>query len=338
MIQSYIRAIEYYLPDGKDYNDPNDRLTTKIGIHTKNIAAENEYASDLAIKAANLIFQSGVCAPKDIDFLLYCTQSPDYILPTTACILQDRLNLSTSCGALDFNLGCSGYVYGLSLAQGLIQSGAARNVILITSDTYSKYINPKDRSVKLLFGDAASATLISGKVVEGSQTQDIGPFIFGTDGRGAENLIIQAGGVKEPFTHESFIEQTDDYGNIRSRSNLYMNGNEIFNFAVKEVPRSVSALLDKSNMVLDDIDYFVFHQANEYMLETLRRKVNIPKDKFSIQFADCGNTVSSTIPIALKRDFEHKKCNTGDTVMLVGFGVGYSWAACLINIRLSHSS
>lgn len=336
MVQSYIRAIEYYLPQGKDYNDPEDRLTSKIGILTKNIAAKDEFASDLAINAVEKLFNTGICTPNDIDFLLYCTQSPDYILPTTACVLQDKLNLPTKCGALDINLGCSGYVYGLSLAKGLIESGAAQNILLVTSDTYSKFINPNDRSVKLLFGDAASATLMSRKSSESDNFQDIGPFVFGTDGRGAENLIIHAGGLKEPITQESGIEVKDDFGNTRSRKNLYMNGNEIFNFAIKEVPKSVLELLNKSENEIDEVNYFVFHQANKYMLEAIRRKLNIPVERFSIQFEDCGNTVSSTIPIALKRDYEYGKFHSGDTVMLVGFGVGYSWASCLIKIRLEN--
>jgi len=196
-MKSYIKAIDYYVPEIKDENDPNDRLTAKIGIYVKNIAAENEYASDLAVAAASKLFTSGKCDPSEIDFLLYCTQSPDYYLPTTACLLQDRLGLSTSCGALDINLGCSGYIYGLSLAKGLVETGMAKNVLLITSDTYSKYINPLDRSVKLLFGDATTATLIS--LEDNADSSKIGPFIFGTDGRGAEELIVPAGGLREPL-------------------------------------------------------------------------------------------------------------------------------------------
>ncbi|NQX60246.1 ketoacyl-ACP synthase III [Paenibacillus qinlingensis] len=330
-MKSYIKAIDYYLPSGKDYNDPNDRITSKIGIYTKNIAAPDEFASDLAAHAANKLFNRGIIEPKDIDYLLYCTQSPDYILPTTACLLQERLGLPTSCGALDFNLGCSGYVYGLSLAKALIETGQAKNIILLTADTYSKYINPKDRNVQLLFGDAASATLISST---DEDDEFIGSFVFGTNGKGAEHLIIHAGGLKEPFSSSSFEEVQDAYGNFRSRSNLYMNGNEIFNFASKEVPKAIQGVLEKSNMNLDEVNYFVLHQANQYMLETLRRKIGIPSDKFSIQFADCGNTVSSTIPIALIRDYKEGKCKNGDRTVLVGFGVGYSWSACLIKLNL----
>ncbi|MGG3284295.1 3-oxoacyl-ACP synthase III family protein [Paenibacillus solani] len=323
MINSYIRAIEYYFPNNKEYNDPEDRMTKKIGIEVKNIASADEFASDLAVAAATKLFASSNVDPTEIDFIIYCTQSPDYYLPTTACLIQDRLGLSTTCGALDINLGCSGYVYGLSLAKGLIESGSAQNVLFLTSDTYSKYINPKDRSVKLLFGDAASATIISAS--KNPQNGQIGPFTFGTDGKGANNLIVYGGGLRERITSESSIEEEDEFGNIRSRSNLYMNGSEIFNFAMKQVPNAVNGLLKKTNETIEDFDYFVFHQANQYMLESLRRKMKIPNDKFSIEFSDCGNTVSSSIPIALIRDYKSGKIKNGDKVLLVGFGVGYSW-------------
>ncbi|MFF2480868.1 ketoacyl-ACP synthase III [Paenibacillus sp. NPDC058071] len=329
---SYIKAIDYYLPEKKDYNDPEDRMTKKIGVSVKNIAGENEYASDLAFHAATKLFDSDAIDKAAIDFLLYCTQSPDHYLPTTACILQERLGLSTSCGALDFNLGCSGYVYGLSLAKGLIESGVARNVLFLTADTYSKYVNANDRNVKLLFGDAASATLISSDDSIGNHA--IGPFELGTDGKGAELLIVPAGGLKEPLSPESLIEVVDEKGNTRNRSNLYMDGNAIFNFTALQIPKAINALLEKSQQSLEDFDYFVFHQANQYMLETIRRKLNIDKEKFSIQFQDCGNTVSSSIPIALIRDFKEGRTKNGDKVMLVGFGVGLSWGICSITLNI----
>lgn len=336
MIKSYIKAIDYYLPQIRDYNDENDRLTQKIGIHVKNIAAHDEYASDLAYKAASKLFLTNVCSLSDVDFLIYCTQSPDYYLPTTACMLQERLGLSTSCGALDINLGCSGYIYGLSLAKGLIESGMAKNILFLTADTYSKYINPKDRSVQLLFGDAATATLISS--TEECDEDMIGCFVFGTDGKGAENLIVPAGGLREPLTSDSYKDITDDLGNTRNRSNLYMNGSEIFNFALSQVPKSIAVLLEKNNQILSDYDYFVFHQANKYMLEAIRRKMGISKEKFSVQLEDCGNTVSSSIPIAIIRDYQERRITNGAKVMLAGFGVGYSWAACSIKINLSTKS
>ncbi|NIK76091.1 3-oxoacyl-[acyl-carrier-protein] synthase-3 [Paenibacillus castaneae] len=327
MLKSNIKAIECYFPQKKEYNSIEDKLTNKIGIYTRNIAGEDESASDLAFKAAEKLFERQVCKREEIDFLIFCTQSPDYLLPTTACLLQDRLGLSTSCGAFDFNLGCSGFVYGLSLAKGLIETGLARNVLLLTADTYSKYINPKDRSVKVLFGDAAAATLITG--VE-SNTDMIGPFVFGTDGRGKENLIVHAGGVREPISENSLIESIDEFGNVRSRSNLYMNGPEVFNFTLEAVPDAFQSLLVKSGLLIDDYSMFVFHQANKYMLEHLRKRLRIQVGKFSYCLQDCGNTVSSTIPIALKQESDNNTISSNGKVMLLGFGVGYSWAGCNI--------
>jgi 3-oxoacyl-[acyl-carrier-protein] synthase-3 len=327
LISSYIKAIEYYLPDIKEFNNAEDRLTKKIGIFSKHIAANDEFASDLGVKAAEKLFDNGI-DKSDVDFILYCTQSPDYFLPTTACILQERLGLPRTSGAMDFNLGCSGFVYGLSLAKGLIESGQATNILLITSETYSKFIHPKDKSVQPLFGDAAAATLISRKESEKSCIQS---FVFGTDGRGSENLIVTAGGMRQPITSNTSLEIEDELGNIRSQNNLFMNGIEIFKFAMKEVPLAVNKLLEKENTTLEDYDHFVFHQANYYMLESLRSNMKIPKDKFVVNLGDCGNTVSSTIPIALKREVLSGKIKHGDRIILVGFGVGYSWSACSIH-------
>ncbi len=326
MANSYIKAIEYYLPEGIEYNDPQDHMTKKIGINSKHIAAANEYASDLACRAAEKLFESGI-DKTEIDFILYCTQSPDYYLPTTACLIQERLGLPRSCGALDFNLGCSGFIYGLSLAKGLIASKQAKNILLITSETYSKFVNPKDRSVHLLFGDAAAATLIL-RTENGESYID--NFIFGTDGRGAEKLIVPAGGLRNPVSPQTSVEKEDEFGNIRSQNNLYMHGKDVYKFALREVPKAIDELLKKENRELEDYDYFVFHQANFFMMDSLRKKLKIPENKFSVQLEDCGNTVSATIPIALKRESLAGNIKKGDRIMLVGFGVGYSWSACSI--------
>jgi 3-oxoacyl-[acyl-carrier-protein] synthase-3 len=326
MNSCYIKATEYYFPEQIDSNNFEDKLIKKIGINSKHIASNDEYASDLAFMATEKLFLSGIDR-NDIEFIIYCTQSPDYILPSTACILQHRLKLSRNCGALDINLGCSGFVYGLSLAKGLITSGQVNNVLLINADTYSKYINPQDRNVKLLFGDAGSATLICKS--ESPETF-INSFVFGTDGKGAENLIIPAGGLRNPIDSDSRIEKIDEYGNVRSEKDLYMNGPEILKFALNDVPDAVNQLLQIENTHISDYDFFVFHQANLYMLELLRRQLNIPKEKFSVQLGDCGNTVSASIPIALNREVALGNIKNGDKVMLLGFGVGYSWAACSI--------
>jgi len=325
-----VRAIEYHLPDTVLTNDELARafpgwspakIAAKTGIVERRIAAPEECASDLAVAAARKLFASGACRPEEIDFILLCTQSPDYFLPTTACILQDRLGLPTSAGALDFNLGCSGFVYGLSLAKGLIETGQASNVLLLTAETYSKFLHPDDRSVRPLFGDAAAATLVQARP-DGPPW--IGPFVFGTDGKGKDNLIVRAGGMRCRTR-----EQTSP-----SSDHLCMNGPEIFTFALQVVPQAVEALLSRAEKTIDDVDLFVFHQANRYMMEHLREKLTIPAEKFVVALRHVGNTVSSTIPIALKEAMGQQLLPPGKLVLLVGFGVGYSWSATLIRSAL----
>jgi 3-oxoacyl-[acyl-carrier-protein] synthase III len=307
---------------------PPEKILDKTGINERRIAAENETASDLAYEAALKLFAQGQITAKDVDFIILCTQAPDYVLPTTACVLQDRLGVSRQAGALDINLGCSGFVYGLSLAKGLIETGAARCVLLLTADTYSKYIHPMDKSVRTLFGDAAAATAI---VATEEASEGIGPFVFGTDGSGAKNLIVEAGMFRMPRSSESSIEVTDDSGNVRTRENLYMNGADVMAFSLKEVPKAADALLLKAGRAKEDIDFFVLHQANKFMLEALRKKLKTPPEKLPILVDNCGNTVSSTIPIALFKLRQQGRLKSGHRLMLIGFGVGYSWAACLLN-------
>lgn len=316
-----IKGIEYYLPNKVEKNCEEDKTVKKIGIFQKHISADDEFASDLAVKAAEKLFRNLNINPESVEFILYCTQSPDYFLPTTACIIQERLGLKNSVGALDYNLGCSGYVYGLSMAKGLIESGQVQNVLLLTGETYSKYINPKDRSVQLLFGDAGSATFI-----EASEIKGLDSFAFGTDGRGAKNLIVPAGGLRKRLSEEALQEYIDDYGNIRSQANLYMNGPEVFNFTLEEVPIAINNFFEKNKLNQSHFSKIIFHQANLHMLKFLQKKIKISNEMFPLHMEDCGNTVSSTIPIALKRELEEGNIQQGDRLLLVGFGVGYSWA------------
>lgn len=326
-----IRAIASHLPEGRLSNDdlarlypdwPASKILEKTGIRERRIAAPGETAGDLAFAAARALFDRHGIDPASLDFLLLCTQAPDYVLPTTACLLQHRLGLPTTAGALDFNLGCSGFVYGLSLAKALIESGQARRVLLLTADTYSKFIHPMDKSVRTLFGDGAAATLV--EAVE-ADAPAIDPVVFGTDGAGAENLIVPAGGFRRALDAASAVETVDASGNIRSAEHLYMNGPAIMTFTLKTVPAAIAQVLDRSGRTMEDHDLFVFHQANAFMLERLRQKLAIPADRFVIHMEACGNTVSSTIPIALE-----PLLNTAASprrALLVGFGVGYSWAA-----------
>jgi 3-oxoacyl-[acyl-carrier-protein] synthase-3 len=333
-----LRAVFSYLPEqtltneqlAQQFDDWDAaKILAKTGISVRHIAAADECSSDLGVAAAQRLFESGVCARDEVDFVLFCSQSPDYILPTTACLIQDRLRLRTDCGALDFNLGCSGFVYGLALAKSLIETGTSTNVLLITAETYTKFMNPKDRSVRSIFGDGAAATLIS---LSSSEAVLIGPFVFGTDGSGGRAVMIPAGGLRHPQTDESGIAKQDPSGNWRSEQDLYMNGPEVFNFALQTVPRVLNQLLTKWGQPIEDVDYFIFHQANRFMLDRLRDKVGISPDKFWIDLEMQGNTVSSTIPIALESARQKHAIKAGDNVAIVGFGVGYSWAAAMLQI------
>ena len=343
-------AVEYHLPTLVMGNDEVARLATnwtsekilqKTGIAERHIAAVDECSSDLAFHAAEKLFATGICARDEIDFVLFCTQSPDYLLPTSACLLQDRLKLRTGIGALDFNLGCSGYIYGLGLAQGLIETGQARNVLFLTGETYSKFLRDGDVGVRSLFGDAGSATLIGGIDTDRPL---MGPYVYGTDGKGAANLILKrhslrsAGDSAAQSKQRSALLQSDQAEAKSDHSippteqdpYLFMNGPEIFSFALEAVPRAVSDLLNQAGLTQDDIDLFVFHQANEFMLNRLQAKLQIPHDRFVLALKEYGNTVSSTIPIALQTALSDGRIKPGMQVMLVGFGVGYSWGATLL--------
>jgi 3-oxoacyl-[acyl-carrier-protein] synthase-3 len=342
-MKASVTAIEYRLPETILNNDElaarfgdwtPEKISDKTGITERHIAKGDECASDLAVEACQKLFECHACRREDIDFLLLCTQSPDYFLPTTACMVQDRLGLPTTCGALDFNLGCSGFVYGLGLAKGLIETAQAKNVLLVTAETYSKFIHDNDRSVRTIFGDGAAATLVQAvDISDGTPDEPIGTFIYGTDGRGAKNLIVPIGGMRER-SHSADESHVDEFGNERALSNLYMNGGEIFSFTLRAVPEAVDRLLETMRLQLNDIDLIVFHQANRYMLDHLRKKLKIPEEKFVVSMEHVGNTVSSTIPIALSDAAKSGRLKNGQRVMIVGFGVGYSWAATVIRWRM----
>ena len=315
-----ISANEYYLHENIRTNSdieaicPDfkaEKIKKKVGISSRHIAATNETALDLAEKACRKLFHD--YNAEKIDFILLCTQSPDYKLPTSACILQDRLGLNKNIGALDFNLGCSGFIYGLSLAKGLISSGTAEHVLLVTAETYSRYIAPDDKGNMSIFGDAAAATII-----ETSSKSGIGVFELGTNGGGYKNLIVEKGGSRNKCLGGA-------------TETLFMDGPEIFNFTLEEVPGLVERVLNKNKFNMESIDYFIFHQANKYMLKTLQNLMNIPDEKFHIELEHTGNTVSSTIPIALKQAEEAKKISPGNHILLAGFGVGYSYGAVTID-------
>lgn len=332
---AFIKAISYYLPKRMMTNEellkefPEwsiEKVALKVGVDSRHLAASNETAGDLAEKAARKLFEEYDISPSTIDFVMLCTQSPDYFLPSTACILQDRLGIPKSAGAFDYNLGCSGCIYGLALAKGLITAGIAKNILLLTAETYNKYLHPSDKSNRSIFGDGAAACLISS---EGFA--EIGEFSLGTDGSGANNLIVKTGAAKQKHATGKFIE--DDEGHIWYDDYLYMNGGNVFNFTLDVVPAMMKDILDKNHLKKEQIDYYVFHQANKFMLNTIRKVCIIPKERFYIDLATTGNTVSSTILIGVKNCMNNKIIKSGDKVMISGFGVGLSWGGTIINFK-----
>ena len=333
-----IKAITSFLPSGiltneelaEQFGDWHaSQIFLKTGVAVRHVTARDECASDLAVSAAQKLFETGACAVNEIDFLILVTQMPDYFMPTTACLVQDRLGLRTSCGAIDINLGCSGYIYGLAMAKSLVEAGTCRNVLLITSDTYTKWINPKDRSTRTLFGDGAAATFVTGI---DSEPELIGPFVLGSDGSGVKDIVVPAGGFRRPITPETSVENQDETGSWRSQENLYMNGGEVLAFTLRTVPPVIDELLQKSGLTLDEIDLVIPHQANKFMLDRLRAKLKIPAEKYWVNMKDSGNTVSATIPIAIQSARSQGLLKCGDRALLAGFGVGYSWGATLVEI------
>lgn len=293
-------------------------IAAKTGIVRRHIAAENELSSDLGVAAAQKLFAEYNIDPASIDFLLLCTQSPDYPLPTTACLMQPRLGLRNSVGAMDFNLGCSGFVYGLALADGLIRTGSVKRVVLITAETYSKYIDSGDRSLRTIFGDGAAATLI-----EAGDEPTLSAFQYGTDGSGADTLLVTEGGLR---SKDHVLKPRHRH---RWKSALYMDGPSLISFAVAAIPQLVNNILDAGNARREDVDLFILHQATLKMLQQLLEGLHIRPEQMPIVLEDCGNTVSSTIPIVIDELRRDGRLKPGMHNMLIGFGVGWSWAGCL---------
>lgn len=309
---------------GREFNYDFSKFEKKVGIKNRYVVKENQTAIDLAILASEKLLKK--FDREKIDYVIYCTQSPEYFLPTTACILQEKLKLRRDIGAFDYNLGCSGYVYGLSLAKGLIYSGQAKSILLITAETYSKYLHPKDRSNRSIFGDAATATII-----EFNDDESLGNFCFGTDGSGWDKLIVKNGCIGRPF---DFSAQDIHYGtdNIYSDNHLYMDGPAVFNFTQDVIPKFIEDVLIKNSIKKESVDQFVLHQANAFALSQIRKILKINAEKFYVDLEDGGNTVSNTIPIALKKYTNSKEFNDKESIILTGFGVGLSWCGVLIYI------
>jgi 3-oxoacyl-[acyl-carrier-protein] synthase-3 len=293
-------------------------IASKTGIYARHIAAEGETASDLGVAACEKLFREHNVDRASIDFLLFCTQTPDYPLPTTACLMQSRLGLGTHAGALDFNLGCSGYVYGLALADGLIRSGSVKRVLLVTSETYSKYIDPGDRSLRTIFGDGAAATLI-----EANDEPTLFGYQYGTDGTGADTLIVNSGGARPP---KDAIKPRHRH---RWGSALYMDGPSLISFTVTAVPKLIDDILAASGRTVDQIHSYLLHQATLKMLQQLQQRLSLDERRMPIYLEQVGNTVSSTLPILISQLRSENRLPAGSEHLMIGFGVGWSWAGCV---------
>jgi 3-oxoacyl-[acyl-carrier-protein] synthase III len=298
------------------------RVAAKTGVRERRWATSDETSLDLGERAAaDLVGRFG---HDEIDALLFCTQTPDHPMPPNSSLLQDRLGLSPRSAALDFTLACSGYVYGLWIADSLVRSGAARRVLLVTAETYSKLIHPEDRGPMTLFGDGGAATLIG--VGDGR----IGLFELGTDGANADAFQVAAGGARLPRDADTSRIRADEQGGCRSLEHLHMQGTKVLDFVKREIPGCVRRLLQKEGLVLDDIAMVVSHQASRMSLEYLQRALKIPSEKMCDYMERIGNTVSASIPLALEQAVGEGRIRHGDRVLLVGFGVGLSWGATIV--------
>lgn len=335
-MNAQVKAISYYLPEkmitNKDLCDifpslNEDDLYKKTGIRKRHVTSKDLLGSDLAHLAAEKLFKEHNINKSSVDFLIFCTSLIDQAGPAAACILQHRLELSTNCGAIDITFGCTGFTYSLGIAKGLIESGLATNVLLLTAEVSSLVTHPDDSELRIIFGDAAAATLVSS---EKESLSCIGNFSFGTDGSGGENLIVRRSGIRNPVDQE-WLKEHEAVGGLKS-GRLEMNAIEIFSFALRVVPPMFADVLKKNNLEQKDIDLFIFHQANGFLLSVLRRKLKISEDKFFTYIEEVGNTVSASIPIALCEAIKAGKAKKGQKIMLASFGIGYSWSGTIITL------
>lgn len=335
-LSSSITSISYALPENKLTHeelrerfgkDVADKVAKISGILERRVADEKTCASDLACSAAKLLFSNGIAKPDDFDLLIFATQTPDYVMPSSACLIQDRLGLKKSCAAFDLNLGCSQFVYALASACAWVDSGMAKKALVLTGDTSTRLIHPKDRSAVSIFGDGAAAC-----VVENCESKkSFLDFSFGTDGSGADDLITPALGMRNIFSESDFSEYADAEGNVRTPRNIKINGFKIFVFAYQTVPESIREILKKNSLTIEDIDLFIFHQAGEKIIKSSCSRLKIPDKKVYYKMHDIGNCGGSSVPIALADAVISGRLKPGMKILISSFGVGLSWNCCIMN-------
>lgn len=330
-----IAHISYYLPKKRLTNQELEEqfpawnlksLVKKTGVYCRYIAAEDETALDLSVAACRKFFTETGINPQQIDAILYCTQTPDYIMPPNALLLHRHFDFRNDIPAFDINLACSGYVYALSIARSMVISGMAKNVLLVTSDTYSKLINPRDRSTRTLFGDGAAVTLVDPcEDSIGIMSQQLG-----SDGKFFKKFYIPAGGHRKPKCASTSFEDLDSIGNVRNEEQVHMDGMGIWNFIRTTIPNHISDYLAKSDVDINSIDQYIFHQASKLTLDSLVKILKLDQSKVFSNLEDVGNTVSSSIPIAIADALSKNKIQSGNLVLISGFGVGLSYGSMLI--------
>ncbi|MFT4555057.1 MAG: 3-oxoacyl-[acyl-carrier-protein] synthase-3 [Planctomycetaceae bacterium] len=306
------------------------KIGESIGVTSRRIAPEGVCSSDLCVAAAERLLEELDWDRNAVQAVLFVTQTPDYPAPATACTLQSRLGLSTNCAAMDINLGCSGYVYGLATAAQFVQgmAGGVENggrVLLLVGDTITHFVSPDDRSTAPLFGDAGSATAL-----EFSSAAEPIVFSLGTDGRGLNHLIVPAGGARQPRTEATGIRTSRESGNIRSDEDMYMNGAEVFSFALQEVPKMVRSTLAEAGWTIDEVDGVVMHQSNGIMLKHLRKRLKVDEENFVIALEGYGNASCASIPLAMTHQWAQSGQSEKRKLVLAGFGLGWSWGGAAI--------
>ena len=331
-----ILNIEYSLPDkivtNEELHNENPgwdmrNIEIKSGVIERRIVSANETAFDLAKRACDKLFYEKMHNKSDIDAIIFCTQSPDYIMPSNAFLLHEYLDLDENVLAFDYNLACSGYIYGLVIARALILSYTAKKVLLVTAETYSRHINAGDRSARVLFGDGAAVTLIT----KSENEEGIYDFILATSGKNYRKFYIPAGGCRIPKIDHP-INVIDASGNVRTENDIHMDGMGVWSFIQSTVPRQILDLMDRNSLTADDIDMFIFHQASKMTLESLRRALRLPESKVYLNISKTGNLVSASLPVAFKNALEEGCIQPGHLILMSGFGVGLSWGSLLMKI------
>jgi 3-oxoacyl-[acyl-carrier-protein] synthase-3 len=302
------------------------KIAESTGVVERRIASAETCASDLCFEAARNLLADLAWDPSSVDALVFVSQTADHALPATACLLQQRLGLPSSCAALDVSLGCSGYMYGLWLVGSLVKSGAASRVLLLVGDTMTRLVNPLDRSTAPVFGDAGTATALEAAPHDPRSWT----FDLGTDGAGSEHLRVPAGRFRMPSTEQTRTATVREAGNSRSDENLFMDGAEVFAFTQRVVPPLIKDVLGSAGKTSADLDYVVFHQANEFMLRFLAKKLGLPPDKVVVGLKRFGNTTSPSIPLAMATELAAPLKAGPLTLLMAGFGVGWSWGAAVV--------